>query len=66
MPLINIALYSSWAEGRVPVVSEVVQTDFCVKPTNRLLWVALDWVADALLGFGVMTISKELFHKNIL
>ena len=35
----------------------VVQTDFHVKPTTKLLWVAvgLGWVAVAWLGFGVMT-----------
>ena len=49
MALINIALYCSKAEIRVPVVGwggvgggggGVVQTDFHVKPTTKLLWVA--------------------------
>ena len=43
MALVNIALYCSKAEIRVPVVGwvvVVVQTDFRVKPTTKLLWVA--------------------------
>ena len=44
MALVNIALYCSKAEIRVPVVGWwvgwVVQTDFHVKPTAKLLWVA--------------------------
>ena len=48
MALLNIALYCSKAEIRVPVVGwgggggggGVVQTNFRVKPTTKLLWVA--------------------------
>ena len=42
MPLANIALYCSKAERRVPGWwgGVVVQTDFHVKPTTKLLWVA--------------------------
>ena len=44
MALINIAMYCFKAEIRVPVVGGgvvvVVQTDFRVKPTTKLLWVA--------------------------
>ena len=44
MTLVNIALHCSKAEIRVSVVGGggggVVQTDICVKPTTKLLWVA--------------------------
>ena len=43
MAQVNIALYSSEAEIRVSGgggVVVVVQTDFRVKPTTKLLWVA--------------------------
>ena len=44
MVLVNIALYCSKAEIRVPVVvgggCGVVQTNFRVKPTTKLLWIA--------------------------
>ena len=51
--LVNIALYCSKTKVEFPVI---VQTDFHVKPTTKLLGVAFGWVAVAWLGFGVMTI----------
>ena len=60
MALINIALYCSKAEIIVPVV----QTDFRVKPTTKLLWVAfglgcccLAW----LWGYDNFTMFEEMF-----
>ena len=47
--LVNIAMYCSKAESRVPVVVGggwvvVVQTNNHVKPTSKLLWVAFGYV----------------------
>ena len=58
MALINIALYCSKADIRVPGGGGgVVQTDFRVKPTTKLLCIAfgLGCCCLAWLGFGVMT-----------
>ena len=66
MALINIALYCSKAEIRVPVVvvvggggGGVVQTNFRVKPTTKLLWVAFEMGCYCFGWFGVMTIAQN-------
>ena len=61
MTLINIALYCSKAEIRGPGGwggggGGVVQTNFRVKPTTKLLWVAFGSGCCCLAWFGVMTI----------
>ena len=55
MALVNIALCCSKAEIGVPVGwwGGVVQTDFHVKPTTKLLWVAFG------LGWGYDNIREK-------
>ena len=79
MALINIALYCSKAEIRVPVVGwvvvggGVVQTDFRVKPTTKLLWVAFGlgccclawlWGYDNISEFGSACLFWDSWHKH--
>ena len=57
MPLVNIALYCSKAEIRVPVVvgwwcKPIIMSN----PQPSYFGLLLGWVAVALLRFGVMTI----------
>ena len=62
MALINIALYCSKAEIRVPVVvgGGWCKPIFVSNPQPSCFGLLLGWVAVAWLGFGVMTIILKM------
>ena len=70
MALINIALYCSKAEIRVPVVVVGGGVGWCKpifmsNPQPSYFGLLLGWVAVAWLGFGVMTIMKLKRHESV-